>query len=60
MRAKAYQCFSFAESATPYIWGFAAAAALDRAVDIQTLFLPIVAIAVAASGGSLAFRGAGR
>jgi len=62
MRAKAHQFISFAKVATPYMWGFtaAAAAALDRVVDIQTLFLPILAVALAVSAGSLAFGKARR
>jgi hypothetical protein len=60
MRAKAFQYLDSARAAAPYLWGFAAAAALDHVVDVETLFLPVMAGAVVASVGALLLRRAGR
>ena len=46
-----------ARTAAPYLCGFAAATALDFAIDLKTLFLPIAAIAAAATAASLILRG---
>ncbi len=44
----------------PYLWGFAAAAALDYIIDVQTLFLPVMASAAVISMACLVLRKAGR
>jgi hypothetical protein len=49
MRAKAVLCLGSVKTALPYLWGFAAAAALDYLVDVQTLFVPAVAGAAVVS-----------
>jgi hypothetical protein len=43
MRARTVQFLHSARECLPYLWGFAAAAALDHVIDIQTLFLPVIA-----------------
>jgi hypothetical protein len=60
MRAKTFQCFYAARIVLPYLWGFAAAAALDYVVDVQTLFLPVLAGAAAVGATSLVLRRTGR
>ncbi len=60
MRAKTFQYFYSARAVTPYLWGFAAAAALDHLIDVQTVFLPIIAVAAAVNAGCLILRRAGR
>jgi len=47
-------------TALPYLWGSAAAAALDYVVDIRTLFLSVMAGAVVLSAGSVILWNAGR
>jgi hypothetical protein len=46
MRAKAHRSFRSARAVLPYVWGFAAAAALDYVIDIQLIFLPVVVAAI--------------
>jgi hypothetical protein len=60
MRSKALQCFHSARAVLPYLWGFAAAAALDYVIDIQTLFLPVMAVVAVISAGAGVLRRAGR
>jgi hypothetical protein len=60
MRATTFQYFNSVKAVLPYLWGFAAAAALDRVIDVQTLFLPVLAGAAVVSGGSALLRSAGR
>jgi hypothetical protein len=43
MRGQTFDRFSQAVTVLPCLWVFAAAAALDRVIDIQTLFLPAMA-----------------
>ncbi len=57
---RANTIFCSARGVTPYLWGFAAAAALDHVIDVQTLFLPVIALAAAFDGGFLLRRRAGR
>jgi hypothetical protein len=57
MRAKTR--FYSVNAVLPYLWGFAAASALDYVIDVQTLFLPVMAGA-AVSAGSVVLRRAGR
>jgi hypothetical protein len=35
--------FCSARTVMPYLWGFAAASAPDYAIDVRTLFLPVLA-----------------
>ncbi len=60
MRAKASKFFYAARTVLPYLWGFAAAAALDHAIDVQTLFLPVMAGVAVLSATSLVLRRTGR
>jgi hypothetical protein len=46
MRAIVHRSFRSARAVLPYVWGFAAAAALDYVIDIQLIFLPVVAAAI--------------
>jgi len=59
MRAKTDQCFCAARKVLPYLWGFAAAAALDYVINVQTLFLTVMAAAAVVSAGSVVLRRAG-
>ena len=54
-----FAVFRAARRLAPYLWGFASAAAIDHAVDVQTLFAPTLAAALM-TGGFLLFRSAGR
>lgn len=60
MRATTFDRFSTALTVLPYLWGFAAAAALDHAFDIQNLFLPAVAGAALMSVARVVNRREGR
>jgi hypothetical protein len=60
MRAKTFQRFYSVGAVPPYLWGFAAASALDYIIDVQTLFLPVMAGAAVVSAGSVVLRTAGR
>lgn len=60
MRAKTFDRFSTAVTVLPYLWGFAAAAALDHVFDIQSLFLPAIAGAAVMSAACMVDRRAGR
>lgn len=60
MRANIVDCFYPVRTIPPYLWGFAAAAALDYVVDVQTLLLPVLAGAAAVSATSLVLRSVGR
>lgn len=53
MRAKTLERFIAARTVLPYLWGFAAAAALDHVIDVQTLFPPIMAGIAVVSATSL-------
>lgn len=55
MCAKTFDRFSQAIIVLPYLCGFAAAAALDRIIDIQNLFLPAV-VGAAVVSASLVIR----
>jgi hypothetical protein len=56
MRAKTFHV----RGVLPYLWGFAAAAALDYVIDVQALFLPVMAGVAVVSAGSVVLRRAGR
>lgn len=56
MRAKTLHLVYGAKRSLPYLWGFAAAAALDYVVDVQTMFLSVLAVAAAISATSLILR----
>ena len=58
MRAKTR--FYSVSAVLPYLWGFAAASALDYVIDVQTLFLPCLAGAAIVSAGSVLLRREGR
>jgi hypothetical protein len=45
-----------ARTILPYLWGFAAAAALDHAIDVQALFLPVLVGVAAMSAVSVVLR----
>lgn len=60
MGAKTFQCFHSVRAVLPYLWGFAAAAALDHVIDVQALSLPVIAVVVAVSAGSVILRRAAR
>jgi hypothetical protein len=60
MCAKTFQRLCALRAALPYLWGFAAAAALDYVIDVQTLFLPIMAGAAVVSASSVVLGRAGR
>jgi len=60
MRTKTFHVLYFVRAASPYLWGFAAAAALDSAIDIRTLFLPVMAGIVMLSAASVILWRAGR
>ena len=59
MRARTFQRFYSVRAVLPYLWGFAAAAALDYVIDVQTLFLPVTAVAAVASAASVVLQRAG-
>jgi len=60
MRAKTFQGFHSMRAVLPYLWGFAAAVALDHVIDVQTLSLPVIAVVVVVSAGSAVRRRAAR
>lgn len=60
MRTKTFQWFHSVRAVLPHLWGFAAAAALDYVIDVQTLFLPVMAGAAMASAAAVILRKAGR
>jgi hypothetical protein len=60
MRSKTFKCFYCVRTIVPYLWGFAAAAALDYVIDVQTLFLPVMVGAAVVSVGAVVLRRAGR
>jgi uncharacterized membrane protein len=60
MRVKTFQRIYSVRAVLPYLWGFAAAAALGYVIDVQTLFLAIMAGAAVVSAGSVICRRAGR
>lgn len=60
MRAKTFDCFNSARMVLPYLWGFAAAVALDHVIDIQGLFLPVMAGVAVLSAGCVVLRRMGR
>jgi len=60
MHVRTFHGSAFVTAALPYLWGFAAAAALDHVIDIQTLSLPVMAGAVVVSAGSAILWRAGR
>lgn len=47
MRHKLLLGLDLLKTARPYLWGFAAASAIDYVVDVQNLFLPFLAGAAA-------------
>ena len=60
MRAKTFQGFQSVKAVLPYLWGFAAAVALDHVIDVQTLSLPVMAVVVVVSAGSVVLRRSAR
>ena len=60
MRTKTFKYFYFVRIILPYLWGFAAAAALDYVIDVQTLFLPVIVGVAVVSAGSVVLRKTGR
>jgi hypothetical protein len=60
MRAITLRLLDPARTVLPYLWGFAAAAALDHVIDVQTLFLPVLAGVAVVSAASLILRRTGR
>jgi hypothetical protein len=60
MHVKTLGCLYSARAVLPYLWGFAAAGALDYVIDVQTLFLPVMAGTVVVSAGSVILRRAVR
>jgi hypothetical protein len=60
MPAKAFEFFCAAKAVLPYLWGFAAAAALDHVIDVQTLFMPVMAGVAVVGATSLVLRRTGR
>lgn len=60
MSATTFDRFGQVITVLPYLWGFAAAAALDHVIDIQIFFLPTMACAAAASAGLVMRRMTGR
>jgi hypothetical protein len=60
MRAKTFKFFYAARTVLPYLWGFAAAAALDHVTDVQTLLLPVMAGMAVVSATSLVLGRTGR
>jgi hypothetical protein len=60
MRAKTFGYCNYARIILPYLWGFAAAAALDYVIDVQMLFLPVMAGVAVVSAGFVVLRRRGR
>ena len=60
MRTKTFKYFYLVRIILPYLWGFAAAAALDYVIDVQTLFLPVIVGVAVVSAGSVVLRKTGR
>jgi hypothetical protein len=60
MRANIFERCCNVRAVLPYLWGFAAAAALDYVVDVQTLFLPVMAGVAVVSTTSLVLQRTGR
>lgn len=60
MSATTFDRFGLVITVLPYLWGFAAAAALDHVIDIQIFFLPAMACAAAVSAGLVMRRMTGR
>jgi hypothetical protein len=56
MHATVFKVFHAARIVLPYLWGFAVAAALDHAIDVQTLFLPVIACVAVVNATSLVLR----
>jgi hypothetical protein len=58
MRTEGTPVFCSVRAVLPYLWGFAVAAAVDYVVDVQYLFLPVLAGVVV--GGCMVIRRVGR
>lgn len=59
MSATTFDRFGQVITVLPYLWGFAAAAALDHVIDIQIFLLPAVVGAAVVSAGFVMRRTTG-
>ena len=60
MRPKTLHMPSVMRAVLPYLWGVGLAVALDHVIDVQTLFLPVLAGVAVVSAGCLMLRKAQR